>query len=303
MASFSPIALFVYNRLEHTLKTIDALSKNKEALNSELVIFSDGPRGPADVDSVMALRNELKKVSGFKSVRLIEREKNLGLAESIITGVTRMLEEQETVIVLEDDLVSSPFFLQFMNEALVKYRQDERVASVLGYCFPIGDDLPETYFMRGADCWGWATWRRAWKHFERDGKKLLASIEAQNLEKLFDLNNSIKYTQMLRDQIDGKNNSWAIRWRASTFLRGMLSLYPGRSLIQNIGFDGTGTHCSETNIYYTLLAESPIQICDIEVVVNRNALNGMMRFYRGNRYNLFKRGKNYLQRKWNKLFA
>lgn len=241
--NFAPIVLFTFNRLGHTEQTIEALKKNKESLLSELIIYSDGPRSEKDIEKVTAVRNYLKTVSGFKSVKIFESQINKGLAKSIISGVTQTLKNYETVIILEDDMVTSSYFLSYMNQGLMLYRNDEVVASIHGYFFPVGDEnLPETFFIKGADCWGWATWRRSWKYFEPNGWKLLMLILLSGRQREFDFNNSYGYTRMLFSQCIGRINSWAIRWYASAFLRNKLTLYPRVSLVKNIGFDDMGTH-------------------------------------------------------------
>lgn len=242
--TLAPIVLFTYNRLGHTQRTIEALQKNVFASESELFIYSDGAKNDTVSLHVRSVREYLQTIDGFKKVTIIEREKNWGLANSIIDGVTNIVNQYGKIIVLEDDLVTSPYFLRFMNEALEMYENEERVASIHGYIYPI-EGLPETFFIRGADCWGWATWKRGWSIFESDGKKLLHELENKKLEKEADFNGSYGYTHMLRDQINGKNNSWAIRWYMSAFLKNMLTLYPGQSYVQNIGFDVDGTHCKD----------------------------------------------------------
>jgi len=176
----APIALFVYNRPWHTQKTIEALKKNELADSSELIIFSDGPRNEQAKDKVLEVRNFIKTIIGFKNVKIIEREKNFGLANSIIAGVTEIINEYGKIIVLEDDLVTSPFFLMYMNNALNVYENDDMVASIHAYVYPIKDSLPETFFIRGVDCQGWGTWKRGWKIFEPDGQKLLSEIKKEN---------------------------------------------------------------------------------------------------------------------------
>ena len=143
---------------------------------------------------------------------------------------------------LEDDLLTSPYFLDFMNEGLSIYEEDEKVISIHGYVYPISEKLPETFFLRGADCWGWATWKRGWDLFEPDGGLLLNKLEESKQTEEFDFNRSYPYTQMLKDQINGKTNSWAVRWYASAFLQNKYTLYPGKSLVSNIGGDGSGTN-------------------------------------------------------------
>ena len=250
----APIVLFVYNRLEHTKQTLEALQNNELAKVSELFIYSDAAKNEDNIEKVQKVREYIKSIDGFKKVTIIEREKNWGLANSIIDGVTRIVNEYGKIIVLEDDLVTSQYFLKYMNEALEMYKDEKRIASIHGYIYPI-DGLPETFFIKGADCWGWATWNRAWKAFEPDGKKLLEDLQSKKLEREADFNNSYNFTKMLKDQIAGNNNSWAIRWYMSAFLKDMLTLYPGESYVQNIGFDCNATHCkTETNIFQTKLA-------------------------------------------------
>ncbi|WP_223155714.1 glycosyltransferase, partial [Campylobacter concisus] len=242
MDDLAPIVLFVYNRLDHTKQTLEALLANELANQSEIFIYSDAAKSRNDEIKVAEVREYIKKVSGFKKVTIIQRERNFGLASNIIDGVTKIVNEYGKIIVLEDDLITSPYFLSFMNKGLELYKGEPRVASIHGYVYPI-DGLPETFFIKGADCWGWATWSDKWSIFEPNGQKLLDEIRKLKLEKEIDFNGSYGFVKMLKSQIVGKNNSWAIRWYASTFLNGMLTLYPGKSYVQNIGFDSQATHC------------------------------------------------------------
>lgn len=243
----SPIALFVYNRPEHTRKTVEALLKNELANQSKLIVFSDGPRDDRDARQVKQVREYIGTLEGFESVSMIARESNRGLANSIISGVTATLAEYDRIIVLEDDMVTSPQFLRYMNNSLGLYENDEAVVSIHGYIYPVKESLPDYFFLKGADCWGWATWRRGWKIFDPDGKKLYEELKKKSLLKEFDFGNAYPYTEMLLKQIAGKNNSWAIRWYASAFIREKLTLYPGKSYVQNIGNDASGTHSRVTN--------------------------------------------------------
>ncbi len=190
---------------------------------------------------VKEVREYIRTITGFKSLRIVERETNLGLATSIISGVTEVVNQYGRIIVLEDDMVTSPFFLRYMNDALDLYENEEKVVSIHGYVYPI-QGLQETFFIKGADCWGWATWKRGWDLFDADGEKLLNELKKAGLLKRFDFDGAYPYTKMLRDQIEGKNNSWAIRWYASALLHDKLTLYPGKSLVHNIGTDASGTH-------------------------------------------------------------
>jgi len=176
----APVALFVYNRPWHTRQAIKALQANVEATKTPLYIFSDAPRNSAASRAVAEVRSLLREISGFKSLSIIERENNFGLARSIIDGVSQVCKQHDRVIVLEDDLVTSPYFLKFMNEGLRKYQDDEQVISIHGYIYPLEQTLPETFFLKGADCWGWATWKRGWDLFESDGQSLLDELKRRN---------------------------------------------------------------------------------------------------------------------------
>jgi len=242
----APIALFTYNRLDHTRRTVEALARNELASESSLFVVSDGPKSSEDAIKVEAVRRYVRSITGFKSIELVCHPRNLGLAHSIIGGVTSLCGRHRRLIVVEDDLETSPFFLRYMNEALDLYNDTPEVISVHGYMYPVSEPLPETFFIRGADCWGWATWQRGWNFFEPDGARLLTELQSRKLMAEFDFDDSAGYTTMLRQQIAGANNSWAIRWYASAFLAGKLTLYPGRSLVRNIGMDASGTHCGHS---------------------------------------------------------
>ncbi|OGI20890.1 MAG: glycosyl transferase [Candidatus Melainabacteria bacterium RIFOXYA12_FULL_32_12] len=278
--SLAPIALFVYNRLEHLEKTINALQNNILALDSELYIFSDGAKDEKSSEQVNKIRKYIKTISEFKKIIVIEREKNLGLANSIISGVTEVINKYGKIIVLEDDMVTSRYFLKYMNEALEYYENEDRVISIHGYIYPVKKELPNTFFMKGADCWGWATWKRGWDLFEHDGKKLLQELENKKLTYEFDFNGSYIYIDILKAQVTGINSSWAIRWYASAFLKDRLTLYPGKSLVQNIGLDGIGTHCKITNVYDSNLADNRIKIDCISLKENKSARKQIEKYFR-----------------------
>src|ERR1700756_846434 len=182
MQNLAPIALFVYNRPEHTRRTISYLQKNLLADESRLFIFSDAAKTENDKAKVDEVRQLIKEVTGFKSVKVTERKKNLGLAESIISGVTQLVNEYDKVIVFEDDLLSSPFTLQFFNEALARYKTEDKVMHIGAYMYNLDKKgLPQTFFFRAATSWGWATWARAWKDFEPDVDVLLKQFDQKNI--------------------------------------------------------------------------------------------------------------------------
>jgi putative methyltransferase (TIGR04325 family) len=256
MNSLAPIALFVYNRPNHVEKVIKSLLKNEYAKDSELYIFSDGAKFPIEKKKVIETREYIQTIQGFKTVHINLQSKNLGLANSILQGVDKVLIKYDRVIVLEDDIVVNKYFLEFMNSALEIYKDSSKVASIHGYLYPISSKfLPDTFFLKGADCWGWGTWRRSWNLLERNGEILKEKLENNSLITKFNLDDSYPYFQMLCDQIEGKNNSWAIRWHASIFLKNMFTLYPKISLVQNIGMDSSGTHTSYDSRYDSMLSD------------------------------------------------
>jgi hypothetical protein len=260
MINLAPITLFVYNRPWHTQQTVEALMANEFAAESNLIIFADGAKSTKDKDKVTEVRQYIHSITGFKSIKIYEQNANQGLANSVIAGVTKVINEFGRIIVLEDDMVTSPYFLRYMNEALEMYKNDKKVISIHGYMFPVKGELPDTFFLRGADCWGWATWKRGWDCFEEDGQALTEKFNKE-LIKEFNYINSYPFYKMLQDQIKGKVDSWAIRWYASAFLQDKLTLYPGKSLVENIGLDGSGIHVAENSIeYQTLLSREQIKL-------------------------------------------
>ena len=276
----APVALFVYNRPSHTRQTIDALAANPLADRTPLYVFSDAARDAAATASVEQVRELVRGVGGFASVQIVERERNFGLARSIIDGVGQVLGRHGSVIVVEDDLLLSPHFLRYMNDGLAVYADEERVASIHGYRYPGTEPLPETFFLRGADCWGWATWSRAWRYFEPDGSLLLSRLRARRLTRAFDLDGSFPYTRMLQDQIAGRNDSWAMRWHASCFLADKLTLYPGRSLVHNTGNDASGTHSARTGIYVQRVSPEPVAVTPQPLQVCEAARSAIVRYLR-----------------------
>ena len=210
-SKFAPIALFTYCRPWHTQKTVEALLANHESSETDLYIFSDAPKNEKAIEGVLNTRKYIHTITGFKNVHIIEREKNWGLANSLIDGISKIVNEYGKVIVVEDDIVASPFFLQYMNEGLELYKNDNKVASIHAYVYPTQKKLPETFFIQGADCWGWATWKRAWDIFNSNTQELLDEIVQKKLQRKFDFDYTYPYVDMLKEQINGKVNSWAIR--------------------------------------------------------------------------------------------
>jgi len=289
MNVLAPIVVFTYNRPEHTQRTLDALLQNPLANESDIIIYSDSARTANHNKAVDEVRSYLSELTGFRSIKVIHRDKNFGLAESIIQGVTEVLQQSEKIIVLEDDLVVSTYFLEYMNEALEQFVDDDRVISVHGYVYPVDIELPEAFFLPGADCWGWATWRRGWTLFNRDGQYLLDELVRRHMIQEFDYNGASSFLNMLKDQIKGENNSWAIRWYASAFLTNKLTLYPGRSLVNNIGNDSSGTHCGDSDSMDAKLSETKINLNNFAVESSRTARGAFENFFRQSQKRLLHR--------------
>jgi hypoxanthine phosphoribosyltransferase len=258
MQKLAPIALFVYNRPQHTERTVKFLQQNELAEKSHLCIFSDGAKTVQDEEKVAAVRKIINKIDGFKSVKVIESKANAGLANSVIAGVSQLIAEYDQVIVFEDDLVTSPHTLAYFNDALNQYRDEEKVMHVGAYMYPLKlENLSQSFFYRAATSWGWATWGRAWKNFEPDIDILLKQFDKKK-RAAFSIDNKMNFWKQMQEFKKGKNNSWAIRWYASIFLKGGLTLNPSQSLVNNIGHDGTGVHSGINDIYNVIINPKPI---------------------------------------------
>ena len=225
------------------------------------------------------VREYIRTISGFRSVSIVERDKNWGLANSIIDGVTSVVNEHGRIIVLEDDLVTSPYFLSFMNNALETYQNDEKVMHISGYMFPIDHaDMPETFFLRTASCWGWATWNRAWRHFEKNPKKLLSKYSEQTINR-FNMDGSYNFWAQVEQNERGLIDTWAVFWYASVFQKGGLCLHPKFSMVSNIGHDDTGLHCGKSDTFSVQLASKPVTYFERKLVENDQALSRTKAFF------------------------
>ncbi|MDB5155296.1 MAG: hypothetical protein JWR50_3 [Mucilaginibacter sp.] len=290
MQKLAPIALFVYNRPDHTRRTLASLQKNVLASELRLFIFSDGPKTDADMEKVNEVRDLANEVTGFKSVKLIARKENRGLANSIISGVTQLVDEFGKVIVFEDDLISSPYTLEYFNEALTRYENDEPVMHIGAYMYGLNDKtLPDAFFYRIATSWGWATWARAWKNFEPDIDKLIGQFDKKKIHD-FSVEGTMNFWKQIQEFKAGKNNSWAIRWYASIFLKGGLVLHPSRSLVHNIGHDGTGVHSNIEHMYGVNIAQKPVKNFPTEIKENQQAHIAIRRFLKNRKGTLVQRG-------------
>lgn len=278
----APIVLFVYNRPGHTQQTIEALLRNDLSKDSILYVFADGPKPNASeeqLESIRKTREVVRSISGFKDVHIVESEVNKGLANSIIGGVTRIVNEYGKVIVLEDDIVTSKHFLEYMNSALSVYQDEPRVMHVSGYMYPLKkNNLPETFFYPATSCWGWATWKRAWAYFNQDAGYLYDEIKKRDLLGVLNINTIHGFERQLIDNIEGRLYTWFIKWNASVILEGGYSLYPKYSLVQNAGFDGSGEHCGSSIVFSVPAKNVRIKVRKKAIEFNQDAIRALKEF-------------------------
>mgnify|MGYP001753829504 CR=1 FL=1 len=250
--SLAPVVLFVYNRLEATKATIECLKDNYDAEKTDVFFFSDNAKKESQQDNVNQVREYIHKVTGFRSICIFEAEKNKGLAKSVISGVTDVINQYGRVIVLEDDILTSKCFLRFMNGALDYYEKVEKIWSISGYQFPF--DVPDNYndtvyYFYRSSSWGWATWKNRWNSIDWSVKEY--SRYRFNPFMIYDFcKGGTDLDKMLRYQMKGKIDSWAIRWCFAQYLQSKWTVYPIHSLVNNIGTDGTGTHCDPTSVRF-----------------------------------------------------
>ena len=247
----APVALFVYARPEHTRKTVEALQMNELAAETDLMVFSDAARtddkeGAVAVDAV---REYVAGITGFNSLTVHHRSENYGLAKSIISGVTEVVEQFGRVIVLEDDIVTSPGFLRFMNDALERYQDESKVWHISGWNYPISPaGLPEAFFYRVMHCWGWATWAEKWSGFDKNPERLMREWDSGMISR-FNLDGAADSWGQVTANASGQLNTWAVFWYAAIFEQDGLCLQPTVSFVRNIGFDGSGENCGRGDRY------------------------------------------------------
>jgi hypothetical protein len=279
LSNLAPIVLFVYNRPDHTKKTVQALQKNDLANESELFIYSDGAKNEVAKDKVSDVREYIKKIEGFKKITIIERKKNWGLANSIIDGVTHIVNKYDKIIVLEDDLVTSPYFLKFMNEALEYYKDEKKVWHVSGWNYPINTDgLGDVFLWRLMNCWGWATWVDRWQHYKKDVNATIKEFSNKDIKK-FNIAGVENFWGQIVANKKGKINTWAIFWYATIFKKHGLCLNPSQTFVENIGHDGSGVNCGKsTSLIRNLSTNSQINF-DTNIDENSIAIEKLKYFY------------------------
>jgi GT2 family glycosyltransferase len=292
---YAPIVLFTYDRPWHVQQTINTLMQNEYASDSDMIIYSDAHRNDHHKKMVEDTRKYIKTIKGFKSITVVEREKNMGLANNIIDGVTSVVNKYGRVIVLEDDLVSSPYMLKYFNEALNYYENEEKVMHIGAYMFPIdAEGLPETFFFRLASSWGWATWKRAWQHFNPDIELLHKQFDVKKIH-AFSMEHAENFWKIFQNFRAGKNDSWAVRWYASMFLREGLALHPAISMVNNIGHDGSGTHSDASTMFTVKLAVQAVTKFPSTIEENKIAYERIKHFFRHRKGNFFQRGIRFLR--------
>ena len=253
---FAPIIVFVYNRLQHTKKTIDALRKNEFAEESELYIFSDGPKMDATVEQkakVYEVQDYIRSITGFKKIFIKTQKTNKGLANSVISGVTEIIKKYGKAIVVEDDIITHPYFLRYMNDCLDIYKERKDIYMIGGFNHNI--NFPWWYkkdiYLTYRSCsWGWATWKDRWDNADWEVSGYDEMLRDEKLQKLFNRGGDDNF-RMLKMQMEGKMDSWCIRWDYCMFKHNAFCVLPRYSLVNNCGFDGTGVHCVGTRANYT----------------------------------------------------
>lgn len=278
LESLAPVLLLVYNRPEHTERVLRAYFQQPEAEQTDLFVYSDGAKNSIDQRKV----DQVRAICKSYGVTIIEQPHNVGLAKNVIEGVTSVLAEYDRIIVLEDDLEISPYMLRWMNDSLNAYAENKEIAHLHTGTFYATPRLQGNHALRFVGSWGWATWRDRWTElWEPDGSKLLAELMSQPEEaKAFDYRGYMRFTRMLRHQIEGKNDSWAVRWHASLFLKHRLSVNSYPPLTSNCGFDGSGRHSGSGRSYRTAVSPYPIYASeDTPKVENRKARSVLQRYY------------------------
>lgn len=303
MRNLAPIILFTYNRPHHTRRVLQALEQAELAQDSEVFIYSDGAKNAHSIDAVNKVRAIIAEPWNFKSVTIIERSRNMGLAQNVISGVRDIISKYGKVIVLEDDLEIAKVGLRYFNDALDAYQDEEKVMEISGYMYPVqnADKLPETFFFRVANSWGWATWERAWKLYNEDINALIADFDRHKIKR-FSIDHSENFWKQVKEYKAGKINSWAIRWYLSLFNNNGLALYPRQSMIQNMGTDGSGTHSDADNAYHVELATQTVNYFPKEIEENKEAYEAIKYFYKHRKGSFFERVIRYAKKQWNKKF-
>lgn len=301
MRNLAPIIIFTYNRPQHTRRMLQALESADLAKDSDVFIYSDGAKNANSIEAVNKVRAIIAEPWQFNNIKIIERERNLGLAQNVISGVTEVISKYGKVIVLEDDLQISKVGLRYFNDALDVYEKEENVMEISGYMYPVKDaaKLPETFFFRVANSWGWATWERAWKKYNPNIDELIADFDKEKIKR-FSIDHTENFWKQVNEYKAGKINSWAIRWYLTLFNNNGLALYPRQSMIQNMGTDGSGTHSDADTMYHVELATQAVTYFPQEIKENKDAYEAIKYFYKNRKGSLLARTIRYAKKQWNK---
>lgn len=247
-----PVLVFTYTRLEHLRRTVNMLRRNLLADETDLVLASDHPRTEADAPAVAAVRRFLRKVTGFRSVTLIERDTNLGPADNCFSALRMMFEQHDRFVLMEDDIVTAPGFLTFMNQALARFGDDPRLFSVSGYCPPLGVPPPadvDAFFLGRMSAWGCGMTRAMFDSVLPDVTAAqydaLAADPAQSAALVARGGDDL--LAMLNNVAHRRKDAWDVRCMYTQFLRDQYTLYPCDSLVLNTGHDGSGVHAGKTD--------------------------------------------------------
>ncbi len=258
--TLSPICLFTYNRVSVTKKTITALKNNFLSSKSELFIFSDGwkKNNENDEDKVEEVRDYLNTIKGFQKITIFNSDKNKGLSKSIIEGVTKVVNVYDKVIVLEDDLLTSPNFLNYMNETLDYYSNNNKIFSISGYTLnldALSNLSKDVYLGVRASSWGWGTWKNRWENVDWEVKDYNSFKKSFISRYNFNKGGS-DMCGMLKNQMNGKIDSWAIRFCYDQFKKNQYTVFPKISKLISIGFGKNATHTKSINRFKTVLDTS-----------------------------------------------
>lgn len=284
----APVLIVTYDRLEHLKKTITSLRSNIYAEQTDLFIASDYQKTDAEANKVTAVRNYLKSIDGFKSVTVFAREKNFGVVDNSNMALQFIFDKFDRFIIMNDDLVTAPGFLKFINEAFERYGENEKLFSITGYCPPI--HIPSTYrydafFLGRMSAWGCSMTkdrydsvreitREEFDEFAANKKLSRAFVEAGGEDLLV----------MLKDVAYGSLEAWDVRCMYTQFMKNQYTVYPTQSLILNIGFDGTGMHCGKTDRFNVVLSDKSTFSFPDDVVVNERIVKANRKFRAGASY-------------------
>lgn len=243
---YSPIVIFSYNRKTRLKNLINSLKKNKEFKDTKIFIFQDNYKKKDEKKNIKKVINVINYINKlhYKNIKIIFRKTNYGLARNITSGVTKILNRYEKIIVLEDDLLVSKNFLKFMNEALIFYQNKKKIWHINGWSYDISeiDRLKyDNYFLSFPSSWGWATWKNRWKYFEKNPAKIIKKENMKNIRN-FNLKNSYNFYSQIERNFNNKINTWAIFWYYNIFKKNKLCVYPKTNLVINTGFDKHATN-------------------------------------------------------------